>query len=352
MNKRQRKGEKTEEEEEEDKDEILWKKLGYSEEGAEALKQEYYSKHRFFVLRNLGKYDENAPCLLKMAIYLRLGRVIDAELRRDPRLDPYKRAPQDPDRLQIAAVCGHLDIVKDEFHKTCWPPKDSHKWRNICFWAAEAGRLPIVQYAIRKGKVDPNAVGIWKSMAYYACRRDHLDVVVWLMRHTQAGWSTESPEICQARGRCLWWIVRQTGTYCNRRPPYDSKNILERMGVVSGDNNNTCIDLRGRGVGDNICGVLLHYLQDSAIVKRLDLAENPRIGDLGIQILLHRAPRWSSSHTSGQLIMSDLPVHLINTFRKTDLENTFFTELVCPFPTLVTIVSVWIAEQIRGRKTT
>jgi len=335
----------------------LWEIFGFSKEGAEALELECHSKHDFFCLRTSPRLSRMPDSLLQAAIRMQLGRVVDAELRRDPELDPYKIDPSDVGRLQVAAVCGHLDVVKDAFQKTAWPPKDSHKWRSVCFWAASGGRLPIVQYAIRKGQVDPNAVGIWRSMAAYAARHDHLDVLVWLMQHTNARWTEEDSEIKYARGRCLLWILQQPGA------PVDTPGCCKIMADIVGRlkeraMHGSLLDLRNRGLGDNACKLvrwcLLH--ECSQLGYDVDVSENPRIGDNGfMRLLVSLQHNPKVREHQPKLIMSDMPIRSINSYHKRFRElgrwyKGMFVpdvQLVCAFPSLVTIVSCWIADQIR-----
>lgn len=348
-----------------------WAKAGYSKEGAEALEREGFSQYDFLEYTMIT--FECYPALIIAAITFHLGRVIDAELQRDPQMDPYDVAKHNHARCEVATMCGHLEIVKQEVEKktgqlhSLQQPAVTERLLGIGSMAAGAGRLSVLQYLVRKKHLEPNERTARPSLAWYACHRDHLDVVVWLMRHTQASWSVYNPEILNAHGDCLWWILRQPGSHGGGNLSLQGVlRVVRRLSICVGEwGKPVHVDLRGRQVGNNLCFFLGRYLhQMQPIAEKIDLSENPRIGFAGFRylvcyLLMHNPgekPIFICRRVERtQLVMSGLSVQCINDFNKRvrakkRKKNPVRVELVCPFPSLVTIVSCWIADRIGGDK--
>lgn len=373
---------------------------------AETLKRESVGEIEFLL------YDTSTTDPMKMAMENCCGRIIDAlipVIQQDQPgvpFDPYSYRGMGLTELEIATVCGDVDRVSKILDNWMYGPLTC---TFVVRQAGKAGRVSVMQYVIRKCRSDPHirssVAEIWKSMVQNTAFGGYVDILAWLFRvgasmlegrPDDALQKREAVRGCLIRGRgdCLWWILRQPMIFPEVAPGGGACiDILWRLYAMTTPPDErglpTTLDLSNRLLGDTICKLIgnVMILQEREFFNCIDLSKNPRITDAGIRVLCYGFKRAPLPFQ--RLHLSDLPVRLVNLLRKLDVTRvfndtvTFYprtfvkrvwwlpdnagdhlydkptsesgappTRVSCPFPTLVTIVSCWIADQIRNNSQT
>lgn len=350
---------------------------------------------------------------LYVGFHYKLGRVIDVALQ-ETDIDPYSYSRNfgytriaamcgHLDTLRrFCASASPDDWCKEmfELYHLCGSNEDIYY--QIGLAAARTGRLPIIQYLVRQKGLPIGQTGSGNTtLAREAIRGDHLKVFLWLIREARANRSPvgsvlttrDATELLYAaQGDCLLWFLRQPKCGQCRIPSGYADTVLARMTRIGGQDPfrlGGCIDLRGRRLGNGACRYLACVLRlcSGMIQNEIDLRENPRITGTGVRRLV-RSVEWTPTSYPANLVLvpdpdqlpslesgrasynskyyqrillPELPLNAIRAARE-EIDRRrnetcglshyglFPVDFVCPFPSLVTITSFWIANRISGEK--
>lgn len=366
-----------------------WKAAGYSELVARALEQEGINKGYFLnAAKDLASRSplskKKYQAALGVALYIGLGRVVDAIIQHEGG-DPYQYQFH-YGRAHIAAVCGHPEALH-----TALNSYNRGVQYGLGLAAARAGRFSVVQRLVRRHGLVPldrkeTIQGLRGFLLGEAAKGDHLRLFVWLIRRFRLNFRQikEGRVFAYVWGDCLKWCLRQPNCALGELHSFElitmSINIHE-WGAGTRHPIGGKLDFRNRELGDSGCAQIAIALSMDCgtACAELDFSENPRITEAGVLSLLDHLgdtptcglgrfrlvsdltesplPSYKVDPTCDEftkrLLLPDLPPRGVNRVRQMVWHKNrcsgarAMMDVVCPFPSLVTMVSFWIADRIR-----
>lgn len=257
--------------------------------------------------------------------------------------------------LKIAIACGHIDkaieLLKHSTQKyvtTCkWPYNDSP-----VHWAIQANRENLLLYLIQNGH-NLNREGKYgRTPLHYAALGNNLSFVkrLVLKHHVLINipdYFGQTPLTLSHGGSRKWLMTLHN---CHKGLKRNRAFYHFQKYVYSGSRGYQ--SFRGLNLGDSACKAIafaLTYTKRAREYKQpfiIDLSNNPRITSIGLNAL-ERTLNCSIHHTI-HLILSEAPVSCYNKFQWLTRSKKNI-EVNCPFPSLLTITSYFIAKNINSK---
>lgn len=372
--------------------EKMWERSPYPPVIREAVAREYISDWHF--LGSARRGTEWLPALRVGLMYL-WGRVIDAALTL-PDADPeqyYERYGG----LRVSVACGDMEgwkkfLSDNESPTVCLQSRHEHlDDRSVLLSirssdpkvlaariAAATGRLAILQEAVEYlGTDDWFDPPCYNQMTCNVAQSGHLPVLRFLLHHftrTETVPSVVRRLLPEAQGDCLWWILRQSQLYPTFRPFHISVlatwrlwRALRRIASIpicqDADHHKKPerrrktkyqIDVRSRRLSDSGCAIILGCTKegDRSLFQGLDMSGNVRFGDYAVKIICMTGGKLTQNWVTGPwLRLPQMSTRAINALAIRGYVSPWKTRgIIAPFPSLVTIVSWFIADWIKGER--
>jgi hypothetical protein len=251
--------------------------------------------------------------------------------------------------LKLAIVCGkglapvRAAVAADPSCVNAWY---RHSTAPPLIWAAQANRLDVVRYLVQECGVDVNETPRYDGSFHHraldmAAERDHYQIVQWLVVVGKSNvWRAT---VSMAGRRSYLWLLTLPGIDQFNRNDIDF--YIQKTWDEREHTQVKSLDFHQMRLGNSACALVATCYSFYRVAwTRLD--DNPRIGHQGVQHVIRglQSYVYPTSKKLKRIRMSDLSVSDYCALRtQGHISNV---EIECPFPSLVTIVSVWIADYL------